>query len=286
MKRATRILPPLLLLLLATALLLPISPIVFAGYLISLGDVFAYAHPFRSLDSLWSLAVEEHFYIVWPFAVRYLPRRILLYLLGGTLFAEPLFRSVASALKPGWEATYYLTPFRLDGLCFGCLLAIGLESERIKHGLARWGLVGLGLSGIAWITLRGLLGKRFTRADPSLFYNALAYSIISFGAFSLIAYLVTNPDSIPAKWLSVKPLVFCGVISYGLYLYQLLVRELVVTSLHLSFRQAFYVDLPVTFLLAWASFAWYERPLIAWGRKQASSFQREGESALRVRSST
>ncbi len=82
-KRATRILPPFLLVLVLTPLLGFIVTIrQFAGYLFSLGDVMAYVHSqFEPLRPLWSLAVEEHFYLAWPFAVRYLRRRNLVIIL-------------------------------------------------------------------------------------------------------------------------------------------------------------------------------------------------------------
>jgi peptidoglycan/LPS O-acetylase OafA/YrhL len=279
-KRATRILPPLLLLLLVTGLTFRVSLIKVFCYLFSMGDVLAYARPFRPLDSLWSLAVEEHFYIVWPFAVRFLSRKTLLYSVVGAIIAEPILRALLSLRVTGWEATYYLTPFRVDGLCFGCLMALLLESERGRSLLRTWSAPCLVSVCALWMILRLSLGMSFTRTHPSIAYNSLAYSIISLGAFAIIAYLVSKPSSPVAKVLAWRGIVFCGAISYGFYLYQLLIRELVTTAFHLSYKRAFFLDLPITALAAWLSFRFYESPLIAWGKQQAQRLRSSQTSPL------
>ena len=277
-KRATRILPALVLLLVASRILFQFTPAKLLAYLLSLGDVLAFARPFHPMDPLWSLAVEEHFYLLWPFAVRALSRRSLLYVLGGVLLAEPLLRAVASVFVPGWEFTYYLTPFRLDGLCFGCMLALCMEAERARVTIARWSLPGLFTAIFAWVALRLLLGDHFTRAYPGPAYNGLAYLVISFGAFSLISYLVTSPNSMLARVLSWRVLTFCGTISYGLYLYQLVIKQVVTSRLYLDSKTAFYIDLPLTFFVAWISFRFYERPLLLWGRKWAQRLRDKATS--------
>ncbi len=66
-------------------------------------------------DVFWSLAVEEHFYLMWPIAIRYLRRRSLIILLICALLAEPVIRGLATP-HVSFLAIYFLTPFRLDGL--------------------------------------------------------------------------------------------------------------------------------------------------------------------------
>ena len=273
LKRATRILPPLVLLLVISELLFRLSPLEMWGYFFSLGDILAYTKPFHPLDPLWSLAVEEHFYFLWPFAVRSLTRRTLCFLLASLVVAEPLLRALVSLSISGWEFTYYLTPFRLDGLCFGCILALCLESPTSREWIARWSLPGLLVAGSLWAGLRMAWGDHFTRTYPGPGYNSCAYLIIAFGAFALISYLVTSPGSVLAALLSWRALTFCGSISYGLYLYQLVIRELVTKTYHLAPKRAFYIDLPLTFAIAWLSYQFYERPFIVWGRKRAQQLR-------------
>lgn len=268
-KRFTRILPPFLLLLVATALLpFHLSWKQAAAYLLSFGDVLAYTRPnFEPLRSLWSLAVEEHFYMLWPFAVRFLPRRSLLIILFTLLILEPVTRGIISQFVADWQFFYFLTPFRLDGLALGSLLALLSESESSLEFLKHWSGWATLLFAALWFCFRITFGLSFTRDNPTAVYNSACYSLVSLVAFSLIAWLVTRPCSVATAALGWKPLVFTGVISYGLYLYQVMLRELVMSTWHVSIRNALWIDTPILFLAAWISFRFYEQPLIRWGKR-------------------
>jgi peptidoglycan/LPS O-acetylase OafA/YrhL len=272
-KRFTRILPPFLLLLAATALLhYDLSWRQGVAYFLSFGDVLAYTRPnFEPLRPLWSLAIEEHFYMLWPFAVRLLPRRSLLFILLSLVALEPLVRTIASIFTLDWQFVYFLTPFRLDGLALGSLLALLLESSSAEDALRKWSSGAALLFAALWFYFRITLGNGFTRDNPTIIYNSVCYSLVSLMASSLVAYLVTHPQSIAARILTWKPLVFTGMISYGLYLYQVILRETLTRTWHISIRGAFWIDTPILFLLARLSFAFYERPLIRWGKEKAAS---------------
>jgi peptidoglycan/LPS O-acetylase OafA/YrhL len=284
-KRVTRILPPFLLLLAATALLsFPSSPLQTLAYLLSFGDVLAYLRPtFEPLRSLWSLAVEEHFYILWPFAVRLLPRRHLLYILCTLVIFDPFVRAVASLFAHDWQFVYFLTPFRLDGLGFGCLLALAFESPRLSDLISEW-------SGRATISSIGLLaafriafGHKFTRDNPTAIYNSACYSLVALISVCFIAYLITHPKTLVARVLSWRALVFTGTISYGLYLYQVLIRDALMRAYGFSVYTVFWIDIPIIFVISWLSFHFYEQPLIAWGKRCVKALylkDRAGQSSL------
>jgi peptidoglycan/LPS O-acetylase OafA/YrhL len=272
-KRFTRILPPLLLLLIATALLrFSLSWRQALAYLLSFGDVLAYTRPdFEPLRPLWSLAIEEHFYMLWPLAVRFLPRKPLLFILISLVALEPLVRGIASVFTLDWQFVYFLTPFRLDGLALGSLLALLLESSSDEDALRKWSSWATLLFVVLWFCFRIALGHGFTRDTPTIAYNTACYSLVSLIAFSVVAYLLSHPRSIAARVLSWKPLVFTGVISYGLYLYQVLLLKTLTRTWHISVQRAFWIDTPILFVLAWLSFEFYEKPLIRWGKDKAAS---------------
>jgi peptidoglycan/LPS O-acetylase OafA/YrhL len=190
-KRATRILPPFLILLLASVLLgFSSSARQILAYLFSLGDVLAYMRPnFESLRLLWSLATEEHFYLVWPFAVRFLSRRILIFLLCGLLVVAPVARGIGIFVTRDWQFVYFLSPFRLDGLGLGCLLALAFESARWRGLLLRWSSSAVVLALGFWVLLRIVFRHDFTRDHPTVLYSSMCYSLIAFIAFGLVAYL-------------------------------------------------------------------------------------------------
>ena len=145
-KRATRILPPLLLGIAVTALLWPHPSLAgIAGYALSLGNVVDMTHfAIWPLGHLWSLSVEEHYYLLWPFFVLRLPRRKLQWLLFAIVVIVPLARFVFTYLLPGQEpyAIYFLTPFRIDGIALGSLLALLLEQKSWQERLKKWSGAG------------------------------------------------------------------------------------------------------------------------------------------------
>jgi peptidoglycan/LPS O-acetylase OafA/YrhL len=100
------------------------------------------------LGHFWSLAVEEHFYLLWPLAVRLLPRRRLMQLcLTGAALALAL--RLALVAGDAWPfSAYLLTPCRLDGLLFGSLLALAAQDAAdLRH--LRWALRSAALPAVA-----------------------------------------------------------------------------------------------------------------------------------------
>jgi peptidoglycan/LPS O-acetylase OafA/YrhL len=83
-----------------------------------------------SLNVLWSLAVEEQFYIVWPFVVLLLPQRALAIVAAALIVLVPLLRAVATPWFDTFWPIYYLTPFRMDLLSAGALLAVAVRRDR------------------------------------------------------------------------------------------------------------------------------------------------------------
>jgi peptidoglycan/LPS O-acetylase OafA/YrhL len=258
-KRATRILPPLVVLLVAVAIMDH--------------EKMLWIRPFFGpTRALWSLAVEEHFYLLWPIAVRRLQRRTLMAILLGILVAEPLLRAFAISRVPDWQFIYFLTPFRLDGICLGSLLALLAEEPEVMERLGRWSPGGLVLTVGVYVALRWRLGDAFTRGEAP-FYNAAIYTLVALVAFFLIAYLVRRPGSWAARVFSFGPLVFMGSISYGLYLYQSFVIGMLWRLGLVNLRMNMLWSGVITVLLAWVSFRFYEKPLILWGKRKAQSLR-------------
>ena len=108
LKRATRILPPMLIAIAAAYLLFPIPWRQLWPYYTFLGAnlaVLRFQNDVYSLGVLWSLAVEEHYYLLWPLAIRYLSRKQLVRGLIALLCLEPLLQSPPSFIRIGRSAT-------------------------------------------------------------------------------------------------------------------------------------------------------------------------------------
>ena len=190
---------------------------------------FARFAPEGPLNHLWSLSVEEQFYILWPFLLlagatlvreRRLPSGVRPRLaLLAVVFAFVSFVEMAVLYHPTLDPSriYYGTDTRAGGLLVGAALAMVWPSRRLSRRIApraRDTLDGLGLLGLAVIALMIWQVGEFDR----FLYQG------GFVVLSLATVLVLMPLSHPAcrlgKVLGAAPLRWIGARSYGIYLWQ------------------------------------------------------------------
>jgi peptidoglycan/LPS O-acetylase OafA/YrhL len=284
-KRATRILPPLFLGIAATALLWPHSSLIgIGGYLLSLGNVVDMTRlSIVPLEHLWSLSVEEHYYLFWPLAVLWLPRRTLQWLLLALVIIVPLSRVGFTFLLTRQEpyAIYLLTPFRIDGLALGSLLSLLLEQGGWQERFKKWSGLGAALASAVYLGLWKILGSgNFSPEAHNAIFNGIAYSLLALIAMFVIAYARLQPAAIPTRILRNRVLTKLGVISYGLYVYSWIELVLIKRSFaSLSWLQAGLIHLFVAVPLAAVLFKYYERPITNWGRRRAAQLAAKAKPA-------
>jgi peptidoglycan/LPS O-acetylase OafA/YrhL len=286
-KRATRILPPMLLGIAVTALIWPHSSLVgIVGYALSLGNIVDMTRfGIWPLGHLWSLSVEEHYYLLWPFFVLRLPRRQLQWLLLAVVVIVPSARLVFTYLLAAHEpyAIYILTPFRIDGIALGSLLALLLEQRSWQERLTKWSGAGAILACALYLGIRASVGHlRFYPLGFNPVFNSIGYSLIALIAFFIIAHARLRPDAIPARILRNRLLVKLGVISYGVYVYSwillVLIREIFP---RLSEVQTGVIHLFVSIPVSAVLFKYYERPITDWGRRVAAQLASKDKVATK-----
>ncbi len=178
----------------------------------------------------WSLAVEEHFYLVFPavfvlltrLAVPYRRQAVWLGALCGAILAWRCF--LVLGLDVGVDRTYHATDTRIDSILIGCALALGLNpmldrrvDSRIVNRSVVVALVGLGLSIV------------YRQAE---YRETLRYSIQSLAVVPVLYYSTTSPDSFAGRVLNSKIMVWFGQLSYAFYLIHFVI--LVEFSKHLG----------------------------------------------------
>jgi len=171
------------------------------------------------ISHFWSLAVEEQFYLVWPWVILLAPRRHLTAVMAATIAIGPLSRVILFQAGAPFDAMRMATPSCLDLLAGGALfawLAEGQGLAAVRRGkLARaCGLLGGAL--FAW----GLFIQRQRQdaGDATLLDVLVVYTRWPFFAWLVVA-AADGLKGVAARVLTSRPLAYVGKVSYGVYVF-------------------------------------------------------------------
>lgn len=279
-RRVRRILPPYLLLMLVSSLLFGLGWAQhwewYAFFATNIADALGQSGH-DSLNVLWSLAVEEQFYIFWPFVILLLPERVVGYVAAALIVLVPVLRAVATPWFDSFWPIYYLTPFRMDLLAAGALLAVAVRRnanalEPFKL-LAALGICAA-LAVLAWLHLHY---PRFRAANTPL-SNAGLYSVSLLLCTSVVV-IALQSKGIVKRVLCNPVLVYIGTISYTIYLIHLTVLY-VLWPLHYSRPVTAVLALAITLAYASASWFGFERRLIHGSASPRSTKRDEAHEEL------
>lgn len=192
------------------------------------------------LNHLWSLAVEEHFYLAWPLVVLACQGRDRLvgWCAGVGMVASVTWRWWLLADGATWDRIYNGTDTRIVGILVGCLLAVLVRAGLRAHVTAL-GLVALGV----------LLAGSLVRADPF----GLGFLAVDLAACVVIVGVVSGSQA----GLGWRPLRWLGGVSYAAYLWHVPIMDALGDLEHLGPVDAA-AGVALTLIMSALSMRWVE----------------------------
>jgi peptidoglycan/LPS O-acetylase OafA/YrhL len=212
------------------------------------------------LTHTWSLSVEEQFYVLWPLAfVALRRRRSLVTLLGATAIAVQVWRFGGVLLRANPYYLEFAFDMRCDALVVGCLLALASGPSALQARLRAVNVRRLALSlSLAIIALTTWAEIAHRRLAMAVLFGPVAV------AFGVVIVSVSVMRAAPTPVLDSRVLRYIGRISYGLYLYHVLVFNAIPRGVPVLWRLV--IGGVGTFLIASASYHCVEAPILNLGR--------------------
>jgi peptidoglycan/LPS O-acetylase OafA/YrhL len=221
------------------------------------------------LGHFWSLAIEEQFYLFWPFVVYALGTRSL----SRTCLAICLIVGILRPLLLSWGYTPWavreLTFTRVDTLVYGALFALSIRNETITQLLLKYRWILIGLTAIVIVVL-GVVSRDFK--GEGYWMQVVGYPAVAFASGLFIFYSsVSDIQNQSNRLLARGLLPNLGLYSYGLYVFHYPIVQAVrnlVETMHLEryFESVafirlveFLIIMPASYAIALASFWLYER---------------------------
>jgi len=253
LRRAQRLLPALLLMLLVVGWTQPVSQVlVAAGYVENLSAAFGWQPMSAVLGHTWSLAAEWQFYLVWPLALVWARRRWSLPAIGRAVLILGLLSAAWQLVSwnGDWPRSFAGPDTHAAPILIGCALALG-----VRVPFPRWGI--------------------------GLILVPLAFGLPWLAAILPTSLATASIIQRPPAWLSFRPLVWVGTISYGLYLWHVPILN----TPEINAMGGVVVILS-SFLAAFLSYRFLEAPILRLRRPAGTSHALPGFPSPRRASGT
>jgi len=251
------------------------SPWVYGFFLTNLALAAAQTWDWLPLSILWSLAVEEQFYLTAPWVVRAIaPSRLPWLIASLGLLAWAGRGGLILFFPHGHFAIHVLMPLRMDALALGGLVAWAVRHEAAQPFFSRLGAHWRGWLAAGLAMLGGLALARPAEGSPLL--GLVGYALLA-AVFALIVAIVAGvrPPGL-TRALAAAPLAHLGRHSYFVYLWHALIGAGIIRALGGSrfvldsFSALGIVTLAIlaTWGAAAVSWRYFEGPLVALGQRQ------------------
>lgn len=229
---------------------------------VSYFDSFGMPSP---LKNLWSLAIEEQFYLIWPVFLLVFLRwvknpKLLLKIVIGLGLLSAIWMTILYVPGTDPSRVYYGTDTRLFDLLSGCALAFVWPFNRLSPNIPKRSKAALNIAGTISILFFFLITALVSEYQPFLYRGGLLFVAIM--GVVMIA-TIAHPASYLSKIFSFKPLRWIGTRSYGIYLWHYPIITLTTPVLEIGQPSIWRSILQVaaTFIIAELSFRYIETPI-------------------------
>ncbi len=165
------------------------------------------------VNPLWSISVEEQFYLLVPWMVKYLSRKGIVQACLLIILVSNLCLAYLGSTSANDQQIWFNTFVQFECFAAGILTCIMLRGRLPVMSVSRRGLTFVSALG-CWFLAAYSLHARFLIRNPGATYLIIGYLLVSLGSvLILIAFLGVNPDLLP------QPVVYLGRISFGLYVF-------------------------------------------------------------------
>jgi peptidoglycan/LPS O-acetylase OafA/YrhL len=271
LRRTLRIMPPLYITLLLLTVLAPTgifgTNINWAAVPWDYLFLSNYSHLWHQDGGLpvplWSLAVEEHFYLAFPLTFLLLAKSMSQGSIATFCFwacAVVLALRVLTLLVDDSQAfrNYYWSHTRIDSIFFGSCLALFQNPvmdedawrPRYWHAAAAIAVI------LAGFVIR-----------DDVFRETIRYTLQGFALFVIFSFILSGKSALLTRFLSCKPMVWIGLLSYTLYLCHFAIFAAFKHNLPISRIEAGLLGFPVAFLFAYLMRVLVEVPILDWRRQ-------------------
>ncbi len=243
------------------------SPAWFLVYLGNMPTALSGQWPPFLFVPLWSLQLEEQFYLFLPILVRHLTRRTLVAVLVAVVAISPIVRLWCVHMWPSNALVQYVFTFcHMDGFALGALVAVWCRVGTPRlHGGALSSIV------VVWWTAAVFTAVWAGVLHEATFNRTIGFLLTSIGGALLLMWFLRFRDTVWCRWMQTPVVRHLGTISYGTYLLHPVViigvavvaQETGLEELRSSATVAVPVVLAVTLLLASMSWRFLERPVLA-----------------------
>jgi peptidoglycan/LPS O-acetylase OafA/YrhL len=223
----------------------------------------------NSASILWSLSIEEYFYLLWAPAVLLLSRKSILRVAFAICAGEVVFRWLYFRGRQDYFSIYH----RFDALIYGALAALLFQQFLRRRWIPRL-LAVLSAGLVIAILWRSAPVVGFElRSDPT--FMILGLPLVSIFVGSIVCLIVMEPGSRHPAWVILRswPMRTVGVVSYTLYLIHGLVY-LLLSRVIQSPAVCALSSLGIAVFAAWLSWHFVESPILAMGEVPAGKLSK------------